>query len=122
MRVTGRQGSGGIAVAREWFDVLARVVETDSGLARDVNRRGGGSMLLPVGDWRVLIVKCGVAMNIPEALKWRGSGFVGPSVEEDGAGPARGVNRWGGGSVFRPVGDWHADLEMRRGDEDPRGV
>jgi hypothetical protein len=72
----------------------------------------------------VLIAKCDVATNITEALKWRGSGFVGSSVKEDGAGPARGVNQWGGGSVLRPVGDWQAqaDLEVRRGDEYPRGV
>ncbi len=38
------------------------------------------------------------------------------------AGPARGVNRRGGGSVLRPECDWRADHVARRGGEDPRGV
>ena len=34
-----------------------------------------------------------VAAKIPEAYEWRESAFVGPSVGDDEAGPARGVDR-----------------------------
>ncbi len=38
-----------------------------------------------------------VAAKIPEAYEWRESAFVGPSVGDDEAGPARGVNWRGSG-------------------------
>jgi hypothetical protein len=38
------------------------------------------------------------------------------------AGPARGVNRQGGGSVLRPESGWRTDHDARRGGEEPRGV
>ncbi len=83
-----------MAVARECSAALARarVVVVDAGPARGVNRRGGGSVLLPESGWR-LIMMHDVAAKIPEAYEWRESAFVGPSVGDDEAGPARGVNR-----------------------------
>jgi hypothetical protein len=43
-------------------------------------------------------------------------------VGEVEAGPARGKKQQDDGPVLRPVDSWLADHEVRRGNENPRGV
>ncbi len=81
-------------MARECSAALARarVVVVDAGPARGVNRRAAGpcsGQSLTGG----LIMMRDVAAKIPEAYECRESAFVGPSVGDDEAGPARGVDR-----------------------------
>ena len=69
------------------------MVVVEAGPARGVNRRSGGSVLWPESDWRTDHNLRDVAAKIPEAYEWREGAFVGPSVGDDEAGPARGVDR-----------------------------